>query len=56
LKNSFALFSAPSSGTENAVFVVFWPCFGPVLDRRLNRQRLFQQAVVFSEVRGQDAY
>ena len=26
LKNSFELFSAPCSGAENAVFVVFWPC------------------------------
>jgi hypothetical protein len=43
LKNSFALVSAPGSGAENAGFVVFWACFEPLLDRRPDRQRLFQQ-------------
>jgi hypothetical protein len=43
LKNSFALSSASEAGAENDVFVVFWPCFGPLLDRRPGRQRLFQQ-------------
>ena len=47
LKNSFALYSALGSGAENVVFVVFWPCFGPLLDRRPGRQRLFQHAVPF---------
>ncbi len=32
LKNSFALFSASEAGAEYDVFVVFWPCFGPLLD------------------------
>jgi hypothetical protein len=32
LKNSFALSSTPGSGAENAVFVVFWPCFRALLD------------------------
>jgi hypothetical protein len=49
LKNSFALSSASEPGAENDVFVVFWPRFGPLLDRRPSRHRLFQQAVVFSE-------
>jgi hypothetical protein len=35
LKNSFALPSAPGSGAENDVFVVFWPRFGPLLDIQL---------------------
>ena len=30
LKNSFALSSAYEPGAENAVFVVFWPCFVPL--------------------------
>jgi hypothetical protein len=30
LKNSFALSSASEPGAENAVFVVFWPCFVPL--------------------------
>jgi hypothetical protein len=34
LKDSFALLSAPSYRAENAVVVVFSPCFGPLLDRR----------------------
>src|SRR5215212_12199236 len=50
LKNSFALYSAPGSGAESAVFVVFWTGFEPLSDRRLGRQLLFQQAGVFSEV------
>src|SRR3712207_78707 len=48
LKNSFALFSASESGTENDFLVVFWPCFGPLLDYRSGRQRLFQHAGSFS--------
>jgi hypothetical protein len=34
LKNSLALSSASEAGAENDVFVVFWPWFGPLLDRR----------------------
>jgi hypothetical protein len=48
LKNSLALFSAPGSGAENDAFVVFWPWFGPLLDRRPGRHQLFQQAGSFS--------
>jgi hypothetical protein len=44
LKNSFALSSASEPGAENDVFIVFWPCFGPLLDQRPGTQRLFQQA------------
>jgi hypothetical protein len=43
LKNSLALFSASGSGAENDAFVVFWPWFGPLLDRRPGRHQLFQQ-------------
>src|SRR5215203_5232806 len=52
LKNSFALLSAPCFGAESAVFVVFWPCFEPLLDHRPGRQRLFQQPAPTPEVRG----
>jgi hypothetical protein len=45
LKNSFVLISAPGSKAENGEFVVFWPCFGALSDRRPGRHRLFQQAV-----------
>jgi hypothetical protein len=47
LKNSFALISAPGSKAENGVFVVFWPCFGALSDRRPGRHRLFQHADFF---------
>jgi steroid delta-isomerase-like uncharacterized protein len=50
LKNPFAPFSGLGSEAENAVFVVFWPCFWPLLDRRPGQQRLFQHAGVFSEL------
>src|SRR5215212_2870526 len=50
LKNSFALYSAPGSGAESAVFVVYWTGFEPLSDRRLGRQLLFQQADPFYEV------
>ena len=50
LKNSFALSSAPGSGAENAVIVVFWPCFRALLDRRPGRQRLFQHAETIIEL------
>ncbi len=51
LKNSFALSSASELGAENDVFAVFWPCFGPLLDHRPGRRRLFQQAaIVFDTV------
>src|SRR3712207_1029714 len=53
LKNSFARSSASEPGAENDVFVVFWPCFESLLDRRPGPQRLFQQAGEFSEVRTQ---
>jgi hypothetical protein len=45
-----ALFS-PRSATEYAVYVVFWPYFEPLLDRRPGRQRLFQQPAAFRELR-----
>jgi hypothetical protein len=48
LKNSFALSSAPGSGAEYAVSVVFRPCFWTLLDRRPGRRLLFHQAVDFS--------
>jgi hypothetical protein len=48
LKNSFALFSASEAGAENAVFVVFWPWFEPLLDRRPGRYTTFSTAwIVF---------
>ncbi len=43
LKNSFALSSASEPGAEYVVLVVFWPYFGPLLNRRPGRHRLFQQ-------------
>jgi hypothetical protein len=44
LKNSFALSAVPASKTEYVAFVVVWPCFRALLDRRPGRQLLFQQA------------
>jgi hypothetical protein len=54
LKNFSALPSAPGSGVEYVVFVVFWSRFRVLLGCRPGRRPLFQQAGVFSEVRTQD--
>jgi len=51
LKTPFAPSSAPGSGAEEGVLVVFRPCFRALLECRPGRHLLFQQAGVFYELR-----
>jgi hypothetical protein len=51
LKNPFAPSSAPGAEAKYGAFVVFSPRFRALLDRRLGRGPLFQQAGAFCEVR-----